>query len=126
MAVERGKGLVKQQKSRIADQDTRKRDPLLLPAGELVRLVVLQPLQLQHIYHFAQVPFFLRTVLLTAQPAEDVLPYCHIREKRIVLEKIPHAPLLRRQVDLLLRIVQHPPVEFDMSLVGLFNTGDAL
>ena len=86
MPVKGGEGLVEQKKLRIADQDAGQGDALLLPAGELVRLVVLQPFKLHEGDHLGSPPLFYRVVLLSAQAAEDVLPHGHIRKKGVILE----------------------------------------
>ena len=125
MPVQRGKGLVKKKQLRIADQDARERHALLLPAGELMRPVLFQPPKLHQPDHIPCPALTLGAVFYAAKPAEDILLHRHIGEKRVVLKQVAHAPLLRGQVDLLLRIEQHPPVELDMTLVRLLDPGDA-
>ena len=60
-------------------------------------------------------------VFFRLQTAEDILLYGHIGEQGVVLEQQPHAPLLRRQVDVLCTVEQHPPVQHDAPAVRLYN-----
>ena len=126
VSVERREGLVEQQDLRVADEDARERDALLLPAGELGGFSFFQPFELHHAQDLAQPPLLCRAVLFPVEAAEDVLSHRHVGEERVVLEQIAHAPRLRRQIDLFLRIEEHPSVERDAPLVGLFNARDAL
>ena len=126
MSVQGGEGLVQQQELRIVDQDARQGDALLLPAGQLGGFSLLQPLQPHHAQHLPQPLLLHGAVLFPVQTAEDVLRHRHVGKKRVVLEQIAHAALLRRQVDPRLRIEKHTPVERDAPLVRLLDAGDAL
>ena len=64
-------------------------------------------------------------VFFCLQAAEDILFYGHIWEQGVVLEQQSHAPLLRRQVDVLCTAEQHPPVQHDASAVRLYDACNA-
>ena len=98
MRIERGKGLVQQQKLRVADHDARKRRALSLTAGELRGTVIFKSSKLEHIQHFFELFLFFALVPDAAHTAEYVLAHRHIRKQRIVLEQITHAALLRREI----------------------------
>ena len=61
-----------------------------------------------------------------ADAAEDVLCRRHVGEQGVLLERIPHAPLLRREVDMLFAVEQHAAVQRDRAAVRLFDACDAL
>ncbi len=71
-----------------------------------------------------RLPF--RSVLLPVEAAQNVLPHRHIGKQGVILEQIPHPPLLRRQVDPFFRIKQRLPVQHDGSPVRPFDARDAL
>src|SRR2546427_5872248 len=50
--IQRGEGLIEQQKSGTAREHARERHPLLLPTGELGRTPVFQPLEPKKANHF--------------------------------------------------------------------------
>ena len=58
-------------------------------------------------------------VFFCLQPAKDILFYGHIGQQGVVLEQQSHAPLLRRQIDVLCAVEQHPPVQHDASAIRL-------
>ena len=64
-------------------------------------------------------------VFFCLQTAEDILLHGHVGEQRVVLEQQPYAPLLRRQVDVLGAVKQHPPVQHDASAVRLYDARNA-
>ena len=74
--------------------------PLLLSAGELMGILVLQPFQLEVLYLFLCHSLF----ILPPDSAAYVLPDRHIWKKGIILKKVSHLPVPRLQVDLLLRV----------------------
>ena len=73
--------------------------PLLLSAGELMGILVLQPFQLEVLYLFLCHPLF----ILPPDSAAYVLFDRHIGKKGVILKKISHLPVPGLQVDLLLR-----------------------
>ena len=80
MPVEGRERLVQKKQLRVADQDARQGDTLLLPAGELGRSVVFQSLQAHEGDHLVRSARLYCAVLFPAQAAEDVLPHAHVGE----------------------------------------------
>ena len=60
------------------------------------------------------------------QAAEDVLPHRHVEEQGVVLEQVPHMPLLGLEVDAPFRVEEGHAVQDDAAPVGLLNARDAL
>lgn len=60
-----------------------------------------------------------------ADAAPDVLQHRHVREEGVLLEEIPHPPLLRRKVDVLFTVEKCFAVEDDVSPVRRHNPGNA-
>ena len=125
VAVQRTERLVQHQDAGLAHQNACQRGALLLSAGKLGRVAFCQLFQPHGAQHFGAGGAAGGRVFFRLQTAEDILFYGHIGEQRVVLEQQPHAPLLRRQVDVLGAIKQHPPVQHDASAVRLYNACNA-
>ena len=125
VTVQRAEGLVQHQDAGLAHQNACQRGALLLPAGKLGGIALGKRLQPHGTQHFGAGSAAGGGVFFCLQTAEDILFYGHIGEQRIVLEQQPHAPLLRRQVDVLCAVEQHPPVQHDASAIRLYNACNA-
>ena len=125
IAVQCTEGLVQHQDVGLAHQNARQRGTLLLPAGKLGRVAFCQLFQPHGAQHFSAGGAAGGGVFFRLQPAKDILLHSHIGEQGVVLEQQPHAPLLRRQVDVLRTVKQHPPVQHDASAVRLYNACNA-
>ena len=124
VAVERGEGLVEQDRLRLGAEDAGERDALLLPAGELRGILFLQPLQPEHPELFRGQRALFRPAP-RADAAENVLLNGHVGKKCILLEEIADPALLRREVDLLFAVEEHAAVQHDPAAVGRHDAGDA-
>ena len=125
VAVQCAERLVQHQDAGPAHEDAGQRGALLLSAGKLGGAAVCQLFQPHGPQHFGAAGFAGGFVFFCVQAAEDVLLHGHIREKGVVLEQQAHAPLLGRQVDVLLTVEQHPAIQQDAALVGLHDARDA-
>lgn len=88
-------------------------------------MLFLQALEAEHADLLHQHAALFRLVA-AADAAEDILLNAHVREQRVLLEKIPDPALLRRQIDLLLAVKQHAAAEHDAPAVGHHDACDAL
>ena len=125
VAVERGEGLVEQDRLRLGAEDAGERDALLLPAGELRGMLFLQALQPEHPELFRGQRALFRPAP-RADAAENVLLNGHVGKERVLLEEIADPALLRREVDLLFAVEEHAAVQHDPAAVGRHDAGDAL
>ena len=125
VAVERGEGLVEQDRLRLGAEDAGERDALLLSAGELRGMLFLQALQPEHVDLFRSQRALFRPASL-ADAAENVLLNGHVGKKSILLEEIADPTLLRREVGPLFAVKEHTAVEHDPAAVGRHDAGDAL
>lgn len=73
--------------------------------------------------HLMDLLFFF--LLRKGDAGSHIFFHGHVGEKGKILEKITHAPLLRFEVDLFLRIEQGPAVEDDLSRIRPPDSGDA-
>ena len=126
VCIESRKGLVQHQHTRLIDQNAGQRDTLLLSARQLRGLALLQSVQLHQLQHVPKAAFLFRTVLFAVQAADNVLPYRHVGEERVILEEIADTAALRRKVDALFGIEEHHTVQLYMAAVGFFYAGNAL
>ena len=91
--------LVQKEHLRTIHQRARDRDPLLLPARKLVRILPRLVGELDHLENLVHPLLDLRLRLLRElQRKRDVIPNRHRREERVVLEDRVDAALVRRQV----------------------------
>ena len=119
VGVERAERLVEQQHLRLHGERTGERHPLTLTAGQLMRSLTGpfgQPDQLEQLVDAGAdlVPF----ALADPQPEGDVLEHGHVRERGVVLEHEPDAPVLRAHSG---HVLAGDP---DHSPVGLLEAGD--
>ena len=98
---------------------------MLLPAGKLDGVALGKRLQPHGAQHLGAGGAAGGVVFFRLQTAEDILLHSHVGEQGVVLEQQPYAPLLRRQVDVLHTVKQHPPVQHDASAVRLYNACNA-
>ena len=88
-------------------------------------MLFLKALKAEHANFFRQNTALFR-LISAADAAEDILLHAHVREQRVLLEKIPDPALLRRQIDLLFAVKQHAAAEHDAPAVGRHDACDAL
>ena len=124
VAVERGEGLVEQDRLRLGAEDAGECDALLLSAGELRGMLFLQALQPEHADLFRSQRALFRPAPC-ADAAENVLLNGHVGKERVLLEEIADPTLLRREVDLFLAVKEHAVIENDVPAVGRHDAGDA-
>ena len=96
---------------------------MLLPSGKLDGVAVFQSGESE-----GPEGFFDNRVPVTPRPTDaggNILLDRHVGKQGVILEQIPHVPLLRRQVDLSLGIKQDFSVEDDAPLIGLLDARDA-
>ena len=60
-----------------------------------------------------------------AQPAQDIFPHGHGREKCIVLKQQSDPAHLRRQINARIGVKQYPPVEHNTAAVGALHARNA-
>ena len=119
LLVERGQRLVEQQDPRAARQRTRQRHALLLAAGKLVGLALLEALEFDERYHLGDAGGDIGSGHPGALQAErDIVPHRQMRKQRVVLEHHVDRPLMRQQ----LRNV--PAVEQNPALVRRLEAGE--
>ena len=123
-SVQRRERLVEQYGPRLRGENARERRALLLSAGELSRVLFLQPFQLE------AAQLLLRAAALFgaaagADAAPDVLQHRHVRKEGVLLEEIPYPPFLRREIDVLFAVEERFAVEDDVSPVRRHDPGDA-
>ena len=117
LEVERAERLIEQQQGRPVDDGPGEGDPLLLTAGELLRLArrevvqLDQPQRLVSLAHRVADP-------APAQPERHVLEHGHVREQRVALEDRVDRPLVRLEVRHILA------ADEDAALGGLLEPGD--
>ena len=100
-------------------------DPVLLSAGKLGRVALGKGFQPHGLQHFGAAGLAGGLVFFGFQAAEHVLLHGHVGEQCVVLEQQAHAALLRRQVDVLGAVKQHPAVQYDAARIRLYDTGNA-
>jgi hypothetical protein len=99
LEVERAERLVEEEDPRVVDERPRQGNPLLLAAGELVRLAVLVAGELDEVEHLADAtPHLVVRDLPPAQSEGDVLVDGEVREQRVVLEDGVDVALERREI----------------------------
>ena len=125
VAVQCTERLVQHQEPGLPDQNARQCGALLLSAGKFCRAAGCQPFQPHGTQHFCTAGFAGCLVSFCLQPAEDVLLHGHIGEKGVILEQQTHPALLRRQVDMLFTVKQHPAVQYDAAFVRFHDARDA-
>ena len=117
--VEVGKWLVEQQQLRLRCQCTGQGDPLLLAAGQFMRVAPAQTAQLDQLEHLFD-DLGLAGVLGDAEG--NVLRHGQVREQRVILEHHADAAFFRGQCE------TGPGNDFasqlDLAIVHGFETGD--
>src|SRR6266542_5301063 len=94
LEVEGAERLVEQKHARAVDQGTGEGDALLLAAGELARLALVEPEEPQDLEHAAF--HVLAADATAAQTERHVLEDCQVREQRVRLEDGIDVALVRR------------------------------
>ena len=95
--VERAERLVQQQHLGLDGQSARQGHPLALPAGELRRVPLGEPVQLHEVEQLVDALADRRLRLLAdREPEADVVAHGHVLERRVVLEDEADAAILRR------------------------------
>ena len=98
LQVERAERLVEEQDLGVVDERPRQGDPLLHAAGELPRLPLLGPRQVDETEDLPHAAGDLVAGNVSAAKAEgDVLEDRQVREERVALEDRVHVALVRRQ-----------------------------
>ena len=119
LEIEGAERLVEQEHRRLVDQGARQRHPLALPAAELARPPLLEPLerdQAEHLLHRA--PPLGPRHLLHAQAEPHVVGHAHVREQRVALEDGVHGPRVRR------RVAHRLPVDQERAAGGGLEAAD--
>ena len=93
LEVERAERLVEEQHLGAVDQGPGQRDPLLLAAGELGRLLPGLAAELDEVEHLAHLGVDV-ALLAATQPEGDVLVDVEVREERVALEHRVDRPLV--------------------------------
>ena len=97
LGVECRQGLIQQQHARPLGERPRKRHPLPLAAGKLVRLAIAQPVQLHECQHFLHPAGAFRAAhAVQLQAIADIVGHAHVREHRIALKNRVHRPAVWR------------------------------
>ncbi len=97
LEVECAERLVEQQHLRAVHERSRKRDALLLPAGQLARLALVEPFEPDDAQDLSRAPLQVRLGhLLPPQPERDVLEDVQVGKKGIALENRVDLALVRR------------------------------
>ena len=121
--VERAERLIEQEDARLDGQRARERHALALPAGELVRIAIGEPVEL----HEQKQRVHLRRDLVLGQPraarphaqAEgDVLENGEVAEERVMLEHEANLAIARVSVGGILALKRHT------AFIRRFETGD--
>ena len=119
LGIQVGQGLVQQQDMGPGHQRSCQGHPLLLAAGKLSGVALVQPGQLHQGQDLRHPLGNLRLFqLLQLQAKGHVLKHGHMGEQRIVLEKDADVPLIGRDLGHIL------PVHQDAALRGLSKAGD--
>ena len=97
LQVERAQRLVEQEHLRAVDQRARERHALLLTAGQLARLALVEPFEPDDAEQLARpsLELILRH-LLPAEPERDVLEDVQVRKERVALKDGVHLALVGR------------------------------
>ena len=122
-SIERRERLVQQQKLRIGGKCTRQCDTLLLAAGKLRRITVLETVKIEQSQQAGDAR--LPCGSSAADREADVLHNRKVRKQRILLEQKPGPSLLRWQTST--RAVVEPDLvaHANASAVGPFETTEA-
>ena len=123
LGVQRPEGFIQQQHAGLDRQGAGQCDALALPARELRRVAIGQPVQLHEREQRVHATLDLGLIGSAAarhhpQPEGDVLEDRHVVEERIVLENEAHATRLRIGMGGVLAMEQHA------TAVGHFQSGD--
>jgi len=111
LLVERGQRLVEQQNPRAARQRARQRHALLLTAGELIGLALLEAFELDQRHHLGHAGIDLRTRHARAlQPECDVVPHVEMGKQRVVLKHHVDRTLVRQDLRDVLAVQQDAPL----------------
>src|SRR5204863_2296439 len=100
LVVERTERLVEQEDAGAQNERPRKRDPLLLPARELRRPVVLAAAQVDELERLlGEQPPLAPGYAALLEAVRDVVHDRQVREERVALEHRVDVPAMRRDVD---------------------------
>ena len=119
--IEAGERLVEEDHARPGGQRADQRDPLLLAAGQSVRVARRQMAHadpLEQRFH----PANIGRPLLAGHPVGDVLGHRQMRKEGEILEQIADAAARRR--DRVAGIRKHPPGDADAAALGALQPGD--
>ena len=116
--VEVGEGLVEEQRPRLGDQRPRQRHPLLLAAGELVRVALAEAAEADRLQRRGD----LVAVGPAAERVADVGGDVHVGEERVVLEDHADPAALGRERSA--RAPRPPRRRSRRAGVGLLEAGD--
>ena len=110
LGVQRGQWLVQQQHARLDGQRAGQRDPLLLAARQLVRVLLGLVGQPDHVQQLGRLAAPLRAGLLPhPQPEGHVVHRRHVREQAVALEHHAHVPAGGRDVRYVLAVHRDRP-----------------
>src|SRR5262249_16467356 len=126
LGVEVAERLVEQDETRLHRQAPRQRDALLLPAGELRRIAVLELRQPDQLERGEHAPADIALLDLSQLQAErDVVVHRHVRPEPVVLEDKPDLARVRRNQDAPSQVLPDFAVDPDAAVVRHLQTGDA-
>ncbi len=119
--IQRRERFVQQHQPGLLRQGTRQRDPLLLPAGQLVRPQRGQTaIQRHHLHQRLDAPLFLTLAAFKAKT--DVAGDGKVREQRAILRDEADAAQMRRHPAA--AVAHGLPLQQDLAAVRNFKAGD--
>ena len=113
--------LVQEQYDGFGGERAGERHPLLLAAGELVRVAVLEARESNEVQRLSDHVHGSR-LLQAPQPEGDVLRHGEVREQRVVLKDHAHAALLRHHP--MGSVADRPAGDRDRASLGPLESGD--
>ncbi len=124
VAVERRERLIQHQNRRLSRKHPSESHPLLLSPGELRRVLLAEPVQVEEVEKHTHVVVALLTGGRAVHAALDVLGHRHVGEQLVVLEEERRAALLRSEVDLGRRVEERDAVHDDAPGIRRLHAGD--
>ncbi len=123
LGIERPEGLVEEEHAGLDRERAGERDALALAAGELRRVAVGEPRELDQVEEVADPAADLGPArplrsLPGVEAVGDVVGHAHVLEQRVVLEHEAHGPLLHGQARGVVALEQ------DAAAIGEVETGD--
>jgi hypothetical protein len=126
--VQRGEGLVQQERVGVACERACQRHALLLAAGQRGGTRCTHGSQFERLEQRVDLMrFSMRQPPAPAgQPKGHVVAYRHVREEGVMLEQEAKPPLWRRHVDVCITVEQLPPADGHMTALRVQQSGHRL